>query len=603
MRPAAAGQHPRFVGVGLLRALFVTLGLSLLGILGAWALSSFFGKLQQIAGPPTGPAIWTSVLIVNAVLLLSWLRLTLPVTLGKAALIGVAWTIGQVITGIIIYLALVFGAAEAAIVPTGAMASTILGHHKNLTCPNCNYRFTVNSSQEAEPSQGPPVLITGCTCPNCRSVIDRGENGRGSTGNALWIDEGGDRILYGKGFFGAAVFPPRRDDLIVMQYPDSPPTAPPINYVKRVIGLPGETIAIQQGHLFALASGRLQYNDQPFDSRPLRQMTHADDQKAKQQFGAGEFEVLHKDPDQILVRREIVFDNDFQSPQTRESRRWRSSPERAIKAMDTGGFNAVAPVNGESAWLRYRHIIPGRDKPGLITDFSGFNSFQALPFHPGQPGENWVGDLILECEIAISQQSGDFILELSRGPDRFRATFDLDHGTLRLTRQTDDKEVTLGGAASLTALSKTGNCELRMANVDQRITVWVAGQPVLVQDYSAPMRNGPSAVNDLEPASIGVRSATVQVQKLKLWRSTYCTTDPGRADITADVDWSEPSTWKALSNPPVRTFYVQPEHYFVLGDNSMESSDSRSWGLVPRSHLLGRVVFVYYPIGRAGIVR
>ena len=57
--------------------------------------------------------------------------------------------------------------------------------------------------------------------------------------------------------------------------------------------------------------------------------------------------------------------------------------------------------------------------------------------------------------------------------------------------------------------------------------------------------------------------------------------------------------WTALQyNMPVLTLYVQPDHFLGLGDNSPESSDSRSWGLVPKRLLLGKAVLVYYPFGR-----
>jgi signal peptidase I len=53
----------------------------------------------------------------------------------------------------------------------------------------------------------------------------------------------------------------------------------------------------------------------------------------------------------------------------------------------------------------------------------------------------------------------------------------------------------------------------------------------------------------------------------------------------------------------VATWYVQPDHFLCMGDNSPESSDGRSWGLVPKRLLLGRAMMVYYPFARAGRIR
>jgi signal peptidase I len=42
---------------------------------------------------------------------------------------------------------------------------------------------------------------------------------------------------------------------------------------------------------------------------------------------------------------------------------------------------------------------------------------------------------------------------------------------------------------------------------------------------------------------------------------------------------------------------VGPDDYFVMGDNRGDSSDSRQWGFVPRQDIIGRVAFVYWPVG------
>lgn len=49
---------------------------------------------------------------------------------------------------------------------------------------------------------------------------------------------------------------------------------------------------------------------------------------------------------------------------------------------------------------------------------------------------------------------------------------------------------------------------------------------------------------------------------------------------------------------------VVPENeYFVLGDNSGSSQDSRYWGFVPKNNILGKAILIYWPFGRVRMIK
>ncbi|RMD80930.1 MAG: signal peptidase I [Lentisphaerae bacterium] len=45
-------------------------------------------------------------------------------------------------------------------------------------------------------------------------------------------------------------------------------------------------------------------------------------------------------------------------------------------------------------------------------------------------------------------------------------------------------------------------------------------------------------------------------------------------------------------------FTLGPDQYFMLGDNSRNSADSRYWGPVPRKNIMGRALFIWWPFSR-----
>lgn len=48
---------------------------------------------------------------------------------------------------------------------------------------------------------------------------------------------------------------------------------------------------------------------------------------------------------------------------------------------------------------------------------------------------------------------------------------------------------------------------------------------------------------------------------------------------------------------------VPEDSYFTLGDNTLNSSDSRMWGFVPAGKIMGRAGLIYWPPGNIGSVR
>jgi signal peptidase I len=48
---------------------------------------------------------------------------------------------------------------------------------------------------------------------------------------------------------------------------------------------------------------------------------------------------------------------------------------------------------------------------------------------------------------------------------------------------------------------------------------------------------------------------------------------------------------------------VPPDCYYALGDNSANSRDSRYWGFVPKNNLIGKAVFIYWPLNRIKAVK
>jgi len=464
----------------------------------------------------------------------------------------------------------------------------------------------------------------------------------------------GDRVLVDKNLYETGLARPARFDVVVFKYPRGPvENGTPKNYIKRLLGLPGQILAIFFGQLYFWEPGPGEpppyddINNPKVKRQDLWQESfmHIDDEKSQGLFNtAGKFQIIRKPPAVIMALRRLVYDNDYPAADLKGKLPPRWNPRAGSSwtpQSEHREFSHPGTKGKDIDWLRYQHILrpdewpvlpPQGVKPSLITDFMGYNSFQLKQQGDRTPSPNWCGDLMLECRLTVVKAEGLFFMELSKGINRFRARWDLATGKCTLLKQGPegkkaDRWTEL--ASQDTSIKTPGSYEVRLANFDAQLTVWVNGKLPFGQGvaYDPPeirakgetqaklseedlqARRGPRPENDLEPASIGSEGAAIEVRNVRIWRDTYYTLSAERssdADLNFGIEkfsWSEPDTWGPLRRVRSKTMYVQPGHYLCLGDNSPASSDSRYWGTVPERLMLGRALLVYFPLSRAGPIR
>ncbi len=407
-------------------------------------------------------------------------------------------------------------------VVSGSMAPALRGVHRQVTCGGCGHRFCCGSDLRAVPLRA--------VCPNC-----------GWPGNDLGNtpDLDGDRVLILKSTYGFR--PPRRWDVIAFRHPGRAGEI----CVKRVVGLPGESVQIRGGEV---------YVDGALQRKTLRQ------QRALAV-------PVHDAGWPIRAGAELPP-------------RWR--PERDESGwsfIDGRLFHPAVSTAGGADWLTYCHWsrVPARPREfretPIIND-GGYN--QARPHraenvHP-------VTDVSLSFRLARIFGDGCLLIGATDGGNEFEVRIEPAQSRCDVYR--NGRKLETPGPRELPG--RYDDLLVEVSLFDQQFLLALGGHPVVVSPYG---RVSPPPKASCRPLAIASQGLGMEIRSLRVYRDVYYTRPVGFR-----------GRWGL--DEPVR---LGPEEYFVLGDNSLISEDSRSWPdgpAVAARLLVGRPFLVHFPARR-----
>lgn len=225
-------------------------------------------------------------------------------------------------------------------------------------------------------------------------------------------------------------------------------------------------------------------------------------------------------------------------------------------------FNVSAPSAGGDGWHHEQGRAFLRDAP-----LDGFRRDGQLV-----AGSRPASDLGLEADFELLEPTSLIELVLVTGPVSF--VLSLGEGECGLW---EDGRLLARAAVPL----DLRDGRLFLATVDQLLYACLDGQPLFPPQPFEPIESTPLVDSidgpPFEQAGFGGRQ--VLIRHLRVGRDRFL--DPAGTFACA------------------RELQLREDEYFLLGDNPVDSRDSRHYGPVPRDRLLGRVGPRLWPGGRA----
>ena len=514
--------------------------------------------------------------------------------------------IKETLTSIIIAFAMAFlfrgFVVEAFLIPTGSMAPTLRGQHHQWKSPDSGAEWAV----------GPPSDGRGT------STSVRGFDP--NTGRELegpFRSRAGDRIFVMKYLY--SIYDPKRYDVVVFKNP----TDPTQNFIKRLIGLPNEQLALIDGDVFTRTP------------RP-------DDAKDVSSWQLPGWSVARK-PERIQRQLWLpVFDSSF-SPlrDTVNGRLWTSpwrgndsagNPSKDWKFNSTGVYELNSPDPVRLDWDASKYpifdtytynVLPVGNEypvdPRSQVRLQGANGNMAYPvsdlrmsmgLRPQLPGAIVAACVQTRGQIFRADISGTSVQLRMRpvanadGPEQAPWTT-LATGTL-------DQPLPVG---------KVTNVEFW--HVDQTLQLWINDARIAYATYDwSPEQRIAGAMNlapkDFVQTGNPLIRETIYSRPSAWWEFSGTPLSLSRVRMDRDIFY-QPSMQSgryggntivpALATPPSTTLNLGTDHFFVCGDNSPSSLDGRLWetvnpwvrwieprvGIVHRDLLIGKAFFVYFP--------